>query len=152
MIKYSHVRLAIFCNAESVDHITRQLGVKPSHTKKIERDALPAIELSHAWCLDSPLGVEGELTARLRALVDAIEPFADKLVSLDARFTRAIDILYHVTPQHVGGITGEFNGFLCPAELMSRISGWKLGLGYETIWFDHPQWQRRRLPWWRRMG
>ncbi len=90
-------------------------------------------------------------TARLSALADAIEPFADELVSLDPKFMRMIDIIYHITPQLIGGITGEFNWFRCPALLMANISGWNLDVAYEAFWFDHSDWERLKMPWWRQI-
>ena len=85
---------------------------------------------------------DGDPTSRLEALADAIEPFAERLDLPHLNVKCCIDIVYHVTPQHVGGITGEFDWFRCPAKLMSRISGWGLDVSYESFWFDHPDWQR----------
>ncbi len=50
------------------------------------------------------------------------------------------DILYHITPQHARGVTGEFDWFRMPAELMRRYGAWDLDVSYESIWFDHPDW------------
>ena len=103
----------------------------------------PPTGLTHTWMLDSPLdATQGDPTTRLESLADAIEPIADKIVTLDDRFRRFFDIVYHVTPQHVGGISGEFDWFRCPADLMRRISGWNLDVSYEMFWFDHPDWER----------
>ena len=60
-------------------------------------------------------------------------------------------MIYLVTPQHVDGITGEFDWFRCPASLMKRISGWDPDVSYEAFWFDHPEWKRLREPWWKQM-
>ena len=144
MIKYSHVRLLILCNSDDVEKINSHLGVDPTEVKSDDGK-----NFTHTWCLDSPMNADGDPTARLAALAEAIEPFADKVVSLDSKFPRFIDIVYHVTPQHVGGITGEFDWFRCPAQLMGKISGWNLDVSYETFWFDHPEWERLKLPCWR---
>lgn len=149
MVKYSHVRLMIMCDEAGMKEVAAHLKVEPSNTK-IE-SVPPPTGLTHTWILDSPLdATQGDPTTRLASLADAIEPFADKLLTLDDSFRRFIDIVYHVTPQHVGGISGEFNWFQCPAELMRRISGWNLDVSYETFWFDHPDWERLKYPWWQR--
>ena len=151
MIKYSHVRLLILSDAENVDELTQLLGVNPTEIKFDKESKPPPTGLTHTWCLDSPMGTEGDPTARLEALAEIMEPFASKLVSIDTRFPRFIDIIYHVTPQRENGITGEFDWFRCPAKLMAKISGWNLDVSYETFWFDHPNWVRRNLPWWRQL-
>jgi hypothetical protein len=52
----------------------------------------------------------------------------------------------HITPQHCHGITGEFDWFRMPAELMRRLAAWNLNMSYESFWFDHPEWSRSRRP------
>jgi hypothetical protein len=151
MIKYSHVRLLILCDEKGVEEISQHLGIGPAEVKSSDSGNPPPTGLTHVWCFDSPKSTDCEPTTRLESLADAIEPFADKLLSLDSRYPRFIDIVYHTTPQHVGGITGEFDWFRCPAPLMSRLGRWNLDLSYETFWFDHPEWERLRLPWWRRI-
>lgn len=151
MIKYSHVSLLILSDAEGLKTINKELGIEPSEVKHDSDEEPPPTGLTHTWKLDSPKGTEANPTERLAALADLIEPFADKLTALDSRFPRFIDIVFHVTPQHVGGITGEFDWFQCPASLMKRISGWDLDVSYESFWFDHPDWERLREPWWRQM-
>ena len=151
MIQYSHVSLLILCDAEGLKVINEKLGVEPSEVKHEPGEESLPTGLTHTWKLDSPIGAEANPTQRLAALADLIEPFADKLVALDSRFPRFIDIVFHVTPQHVCGITGEFDWFECPAPLMKRISGWDLDLSYESFWFDHPEWERLREPWWRQL-
>jgi hypothetical protein len=151
MVTYSHVRLLILCDESGLDNIPQQLKIEATGTEKSQCFPPPK-ELTHSWYLDSPIAAsDGNPTARLEALADAIEPFGDRLVSLDHRYKRFIDIVYHVTPQHVGGISGEFDWFSCPALLMSRISGWNLDLSYEAFWFDHPDWKRLKYPWWERL-
>ena len=149
MIKYSHVRLMILCDEAGYDEVKLHLPVKPSNSK-IESEP-PPTGLTHTWILDSPCDeTQGDPTTRLESLADAIEPFASDLIALDKRWRRFIDIVYHVTPQHVGGISGEFDWFRCPAGLMRRISGWNLDVSYEMFWFDHPDWKRLKYPWWQR--
>lgn len=151
MIKYSHVRLLILSDETGLDEIQRHLTIEPSSKSKSECLPPPPF-LTHSWILDSPVDVSnGNPTARLEALADLIEPFGSQLKSLDPKYKRHIDIIYHVTPQHVGGITGEFDWFYCPATLMARISSWDLSLSYESFWFDHPDWQRLKYPWWNRL-
>lgn len=43
-----------------------------------------------------------------------IEPFGDRLATLNERYSRSIDILYHNTPQHPHGTLGEFDMFCTP--------------------------------------
>lgn len=139
----------IMCDEAGYHEVATRLHVEPSDTK-IESEVPPS-GLTHTWMLDSPLdATQGDPTTRLESLADAIDPFAEKLVALDDRFRRFIDIVYHVTPQHVGGISGEFDWFRCPADLMRRISGWNLDVSYEMFWFDHPDWERLKYPWWQR--
>ena len=141
----------IHCDRAGVDAISNHLQVEPSEV--IEYDGPPPpTGFTHCWLLNSPLGHDdGDPTARLEALADTIEPFAEQISSLPVKATSSIDIVYHVTPQHVGGITGEFDWFRCPAKLMSRVSGWGLDVSYECFWFDHPDWQRIKYPWWQKL-
>jgi len=151
MIKYSHVRLIILCDQTGLELISNHLQTIPTGTEKSE-SLPPPKELTHSWYLDSPVdAAAGNPTTRLEGLADLIEPFGDSLITLDSKYKRFVDIVYHVTPQHVGGISGEFDWFSCPAVLMSRISGWNLDLSYESFWFDHPDWERLKHPWWERL-
>ena len=93
MIKYSHVRLMILCDPTGVDEIKRHLGVNSSELIFDPDAEPPPTGFTHTWCLDSPMGTEGDPTARLTALADAIEKFADRLTTLDARYRRFIDIM-----------------------------------------------------------
>jgi hypothetical protein len=94
--------------------------------------------ISFTWMFDSPKGPEEtDPTGRLFALADAVEPFGNQLLSLDAKFRSYVDILYHLTPQRPNRITGEFEWFQMPATLMRRFVNWNLDISYETIWFDH---------------
>ena len=93
----------------------------------------------------------GNPTARLIALLELIQPFGERLVSLDPRWDRWIDVLYHVTPQHPRGVTGEFDWFNLPTTSIKILANLNLSVSYETIWFDHPEWQRPRRSWWSRL-
>ena len=139
----------IHCNKAGVDAISRYLAASPSDV--IEYDGPPPpTGFTHCWVFNSPVGHDdGDPTSRLKALADSIEPFSERLNLPDVNARCSIDIVYHVTPQHVGGITGEFDWFRCPAKLMSRIAGWGLDVSYECFWFDHPDWKRLKHPWWR---
>jgi hypothetical protein len=91
---------------------------------------------------DTPKSAEeANPTGRLFALADAIEPFGERLLSLEGQFHRFVDIVYHVTPQHPNGITGEFDWFQMPAALMRRLVSWNLDVSYEAFWFNHPDWE-----------
>jgi hypothetical protein len=141
MIRYSYVRLMIHFEPGRSAEVSTHLGVQPSGIIEPEPE-----DKCGTWYLDSPKDIDSDPTARLHALADAIEPFADRLMSLDAKFHRGIDVLYHTTPQHSHGVTGEFDWFQMPAALMRRFSAWNLDLSYETIWFDHPDWKRPQTP------
>lgn len=148
MIKHSHVSLTIVCDAAGVDIISKHLGCRPS---RVDHDPVDDGATSHAWFLDSPLDhSEANPTDRLDALVSLMEPFSDKLASLDGAYRPFVDILYHVTPQRANGITGEFDWFRLPAPLIRRLASLNVDVSYETFWFDHPEWNRGRQPWWRR--
>jgi len=91
------------------------------------------------WVFDSPKGhEEAGAIERLVALANAIEPFGNKLLSLDAKYRANVDILYHVTPQHPNHILGEFDWLNLSPTLMGQFVKWNLGISYETIWFEHP--------------
>jgi hypothetical protein len=158
MIRYSYVSLIIPCDAQSAVTITEILGVQPTrvreykswgHREDGDREEL----LHHSWELDSPKShTDCNPTERLAALADVIEPFASRLPNLRPQFRAWVDILYHITPQHARGVTGEFDWFRVPAELMRRYGAWDLDVSYETIWFDHPDWvSPARRSWWGRL-
>lgn len=147
MIRYSHVSLVVPCNAESAEDITSILGIQPTRvreeTAQIKHDNGWRDCTAYTWMLDSPLcHTDGEPTERLKALADTIEPVAARLPLLRPRFQPWIDIVYHTTPQHPHGVTGEFDWFRLSAELMRRYGGWELNISYEVFWFDHPNWHR----------
>ena len=156
MIRYSHVSLMIYCKDRSeADLISQHLGTQPSRLRedKLKRGVQ---EPGHSevgssfWILDSPKSAEtADPTGRLFALADSIEPFSERLLTLDPRFHRFVDVVYHLTPQHASGITGEFDWLRMPAALMRRYAAWELGVSYEVFWFNHPDWvsPTRRSPW-----
>jgi hypothetical protein len=147
MIRYSHASLLVLCKAKSEpDMITSYLGIQPSRVREDRvkgwnKEAGHSETISHTWMLDSPKNAEqAEPTGRLAALADAIEPFGGQLLSLDTRFRRFVDVVYHVTPQRPESITGEFDWFHMPAVLMRRFADWNLDVSYEAFWFDYPDW------------
>ena len=108
-------------------------------------------QVHYTWTLHAPMSAEqGDPTAHLWSLVEVIRPFADRLMALDERWKRWIDIVYHVTPQRADGIIGEFDWFRVPAAMMKELGAWNLDVSYEVFWFDHPEWQAPRRSWWRR--
>jgi hypothetical protein len=119
MIRYSHVSLLIPCDAESGAIITAQLGVQPSSVRESKTQISKPEggweeHTDHTWTFDSPKSHNDcDPTARLYALADVIEPFASRLPSIRPQFRPFVDIVYHVTPQHRHGITGEFDCFEC---------------------------------------
>jgi hypothetical protein len=153
MIRYSHVSLLIPCDSVSAATITAALGVEPTRVRESKMhvratDGSMQERVHHTWMFDSPKShTDGDPTARLYALADAIEPFAARLPSIQAEYKPFVDIVYHVTPQHPHGITGEFDWFRMPAELMRRYSAWDLSVSYETFWFNHPDWKFKRRGW-----
>ena len=150
MVQYSHVRLLILCDAAGVDIITQHLGVDPTGTDS--KATVPPTKFTHTWFIDSPnTAADGEPNTRLQALADSISPFSSQLISLDERYRRFIDIVYHVTPQHVGGISGEFDWFRMSSQLMAKLGSWNLDVSYESFWFDHPDWKRLQHPWWKQL-
>src|ERR1051326_4763664 len=127
MIRYSHVSLLIPCDTNGAAAITSALGVQPtrvreSRTQAQGDDGSWQESTHHTWMLDSPKShADGDPTARLCALADIIEPFAAHLQSLRPQFYPWVDIVYHITPQHPHGITGEFDWFRMAADLMLRF-------------------------------
>ena len=148
MIRYSHVSLLIPCDRASAAEITETLGIPPTRVREHKSrsqqpDGSWRETTGYSWMLESPLGHgEGNPTARLEALADTIEPIAALLPQLRQRFRLWIDMLYHITPQHPHGVTGEFDMLILPAALMRRFTAWDLDVAYEVMWFDHPQWKR----------
>jgi hypothetical protein len=153
MIRYSHVSLLIPCDSVSAATITAALGVEPTRIRESKSQVRAADgnfqeRVHHTWMFDSPKShTDGDPTVRLHALADAIEPFAARLPSIQAEYKPFVDIVYHVTPQHPHGITGEFDWFRMPAELMRRYGAWDLTVSYETFWFSHPDWKFKRRGW-----
>jgi hypothetical protein len=150
MIRYSQVSLLIPCDSVSAATITAALAVEPTRVREdkmqVRADDNSFQErVSHTWMFDSPKShTDGDPTARLHALADAIEPFAARLQNIQTEYKPFVDILYHVTPQHPHGISGEFDWFRMPAELMRRFGAWDLSVSYEAFWFDHPDWIAKR--------
>jgi hypothetical protein len=147
MIRYSHVSLSILCNTrQDADFVTAHLGTQPSQVRESKSHRLSKKtgreERTHfSWSLDSPKSAEqADPTGRLWALANAIEPFGERLLSLDAQFHRHASVIYHLTPQQPTGIAGEFNWLWMPAALMRRFTAWNLDVSYEVIWFNHPDW------------
>lgn len=157
MIRYSHVCLLISCEEKDTVTISDLLGVQPSRIRESKsrmRQADGSWEetIHYCWLLDSPKGhSDGNPTFRLQALADVIEPFAPRLPNLRPKFNPFIDIVYHVTPQHSHGVTGEFDWFQMPAQLMRRFAAWDLSVSYETFWFNHPDWAPPPRGWWKRL-
>src|SRR5437588_9579767 len=126
MIRYSHVRLMIMCREASDEtYITDHLGVAASRIAtaqgvQLQPDKSYASVTSRSWVFESPLA-DRDVSDRLAALADAIEPFAHKLLTLDSRLRPWIDVVYHNTPQHPHGITGEFHWFRMPVDIMRRF-------------------------------
>ncbi len=156
MTKYSHFRLSIVCDEAGLQEVQEHLDV-PMSNELVDAGLDPeihdpsAVPFPYHWRLNSPLGAESGSPARFEALVDAIEPFGDRLATLDERFSRLIHILYHNTPQHPHGILGEFDMFCTPAKLMPQLAAWNVSVWYETMWFDHPDWESPRTGWWKRL-
>lgn len=158
MIRYSRVSLLIPCELADAAQITERLGVSPSEVAESrpmirQHDDTMKEQVCHTWSLHAPMTAEqGDRTARLWSLVEVIRPFADRLVALDGKWNRWIDIVYHVTPQRAGGITGEFDWFRVPATMMKLLGEWNLDVSYESFWFDHPEWKAPRRAWWQRVS
>ena len=147
MIRYSSVSLIIPCKAEEVAAISGHLDFEPSEIRewrstRQQSDGSMKDMIHHNWALHSPLSAsQGDPTARLFALMEVIRPFSARLVTLDTRWHRWIDIVYHVTPQRPSSITGEFDWFRLPAVMMKLLGEWNLDVSYESFWFDHPDWK-----------
>jgi hypothetical protein len=147
MIRYSHVSLLVLCKTKpEADLVTEHLGIQPSRVREDKsqrwsKEAGHSEMISYTWVLDSPKSAEeADPTGRLVALADVIEPFGERLLSLNTEFRRFVDVVYHVTPQHPNGITGEFDWFRMPAVLMRRVASWNLDVSYLAFWFNHPDW------------
>ena len=152
MIRYSHVSLIILCDTIGVQEITDRLGRAPSRVDHDPEQEPPQTGLTHTWRIDSPLGdADADPTGRLVALLNVIEPLGPKIASLDKRYSRWIDIIYHVTPQHFSGVTGEFDWFQLPKDLIKKLAVLDIDLSYETFWFNHPEWNPPKKSWWEKI-
>lgn len=145
MIRYSHVALLIPLSEPSGREVSEHLGVTPTMVRESTGhqsgpDGLLVPYTSHTWQLDSKKDVSHQPVARIEALLDEVELFSERLLSLDPKFHRWIDMVFHVTPQHPHGVTGEFDWLSLPHQTMGRLSRLQLDLSYESFWFDHPDW------------
>jgi len=155
MIRYSHVSLIITCDTTAeADAITAHLGVQPSRIRESKLQSWSKEKgrgemISWSWMFDSPKGhTEADVPERLWTLAEAIEPFAERLRTLKSPHKPWVDVIYHNTPQHPHGVTGEFHWFRMPVEIMRRLSNWDLSVSYEVFWFDHPDWVRPQRKGW----
>ncbi len=135
----------VSCESKTdAEFISAHLGIQPSRVRENKihqrkKDSTYSEAMLLTWTFDSPKGhEEAGAIERLAALADAIEPFGNKLLSLDAKFRANVDIVYHVTPQHPNHILVEFDWINLSAAMMGRFVKWNLVISYETIWFEHP--------------
>ena len=148
----SRVSLSIHCrNLAEVDEITLHLGVQPSAVIDPHMRTFGPGSTSwepaecKMWTFDSPVPQEGgDATARLRALVESIRPFAKKLATLDQKWRRYILIGNHAEPFTGNGFVGEYDGLHLPASIATTLGEWNLDLAYEVIWHNHPDWSPLR--------
>jgi hypothetical protein len=150
MLRYSHVALKIAnLNDSTGREITGYLGVKPTKIQesKIRQSRLGEASketLHHIWSLESPKNQEFQLGERVEALLETIAPFSSKLISLDSKYRRWIDLVWHTTPQRENGtITGEFDWIMLSPSQMSRMGAWNLQLSYEKFWFEEDFYKKR---------
>ena len=123
--------------------------VKESKSQSWSKEEGHREKVSWSWMLDSPKShTDADVPERLWALAEVIEPFAERLRTLKSSHKPWVDVIYHNTPQHPHGITGEFHWFRMPVEVMRRFSGWELSISYEVFWFDHPDWVRPKARGW----
>jgi hypothetical protein len=157
MIRYSRVSLLIPCEANEADAISAHLGIQPTEVRQSrprvrQPDGTMAEELWHTWSLDSPMSADaGDPTSRLWALIEVIRPSGERLISLDPKWKRFIDIVYHVAPQSPDGITVEFDWFRVPAIMMKILGEWGLDVSYEVFWHNHPDWKPPKRSLWSRL-
>ena len=141
MLKYSHVQLSITSPDGPPDEITRHLGVKPTRVREHEytssKSCKPSEKIrSWSWDLESPKDANHEPCARVEALLDLIKPFSERLCSLDPKFKRSIDCLFHCTHQAGEPITGQFDWLMLGPEQLKRMADLGVMFGYETMHFD----------------
>jgi hypothetical protein len=153
MIRYSHVSLIILCEtAAEAEAITVHLGVQPSRVRESKSQSWSkekgrAELISWCWMLDSPKShTDADVPERLWKLAEVVEPIAEQLRTLKSAHKPWVDVVYHNTPQHPHGITGEFNWLRMPVETMRRFSNFDLSISYEVFWFDHPDWKKPKQP------
>ncbi|HEY3446052.1 MAG TPA: DUF4279 domain-containing protein [Myxococcales bacterium] len=156
MLLYSHVALLISLDTAEgpeADDVSHHLGLAQTQVRRIETVSLSPegtrkTQVSRIWQLDSPKDATCAAHDRLVALLDKIEPHTQQVRALDPKHRPWLDLLFHVTPQHSSGITGEFGLFMMSRDVVSRVAALDLSISHETIWYDHPDWG---LPWYRRL-
>ena len=138
MLKYSHVALKITNLKEPTGRdVTKHLGIAPTKIQKVKGHVGTKETLLYIWRLDSPKDQNFAPVVRLEALLDVIAPFSEKLISLDSRYSRLIDLVFHMTPQREDGtINGEFDWFMMSPPLMSKMGAWNLPFSYEKFWYE----------------
>jgi hypothetical protein len=143
MVKDSEVALIISLKEPTGSGVTTHLGVSPTQIRESKGSSrTPAGEMEsrvfYSWVLHSPKDQTFQLTARLEALVAAITPFSERLVSLDPSYRRWIDIVYQITPQEPTKRQSVLvEGFHVPHGTFKKLGAWNLSISYETFYFDH---------------
>jgi hypothetical protein len=144
LIQY-RVALRIVLEESTGRKVTEHLGVQPTKIHEATlRSGKPGgkitVQQKYFWQLDSPKGEIFEPIVRLDALVNLIAPFSEKLISLDSRYRRMVDLVVPRIAQRADGrITGAFDWFMISPSIMSKLGAWDLLLSYETFWFDNPE-------------
>ena len=89
----------------------------------------------YTWILDSPRAEpDADVTKRLLALANVIEPFGEKLLQLPPQFKRRVEILYHKGPDKKSNSETEKERLRLPASLMESFARWGLDLVYDVAW------------------
>ncbi|MGJ8640446.1 MAG: DUF4279 domain-containing protein [Opitutaceae bacterium] len=150
MIKYSHIALIIPLQSEDGRDVTNHLELEPSQIRESKGSSWSETEgrkehTSYSWMLESELNADHRPIDRIHNLLEQIESQKENILSLDKKYSRWIDVLFHVTPQRPHGVTGEFDWITLPHQTMRRMSDLELSISYESIWFNHPDWNRSWL-------
>ena len=149
MITYSHVALIVSLGHESGQGVTQHLGLSPTKiresTMQRRDDAGVMRPVGGAlWMLNSPMDASHQPLERIHSLLDLVEPIGDRIATLDVKYSRWIDMVFHVRLRSEQGI--DFDWLSLPHQTMHRISTLRLNLSYEVFRFNHSQVR----PWYKR--
>lgn len=139
MLKLSHVCLAVTLPMDRTgtpEEITEHLGVRPTSVKRSvltlrSPDGRTKQHAPWTWMLASPEDETRTFQSRVQALLASISPFGDRLRTLDSKFAKSIDCLFHCTFEPPMG----FDMIMLSTEQLRLLADLNLSFACETVWW-----------------